>query len=520
MKGLSKSKYVLYNQCPKALWLKIYKPEEEIIDENTKARFKTGDKVGDLAMGLFGDFTEVTVKGPEDKLDLEAMIAKTNECLANGTENICEASFGFEGNYCAVDILRKTEGGYAIYEVKSSSDSDTKDKKTKQRYVIDIAYQKWVLERSGITVTGAYLVCLNSDYVLEDKLDLQSLFYIKNMKELVDEAISEVPKKAAEALKVINQATEPDIDLSLRCHKPFDESSDCFFFDYCKRKHGVPLPSKEEEKPRIRSIFELNGTALNFDKKINLYKQGKITPENLKEEKLDKKTKLQVDCTLNDTDYVDKPAIKLFLDKLTYPLYFLDFETMQPAIPEYVGTRPYQQIPFQYSLHYIHKKGDEPQHKEFLAPSDGSDPCRALAEQLCKDVPLDVCTLAYNKSFECTRLEELAEAYSDLKEHLLNIKEHIVDLYVPFRAMSYYVPAMRGSFSIKSVLPALFPGDPELNYHALNGVHNGGEAMTIFPTIKTMPPDLQAKTRLDLLAYCRLDTLAMVKVWERLNEII
>ena len=173
------------------------------------------------------------------------------------------------------------------------------------------------------------------------------------------------------------------------------------------------------------------------------------------------------------------------------------------------------QIPFQYSLHYIEHEGGELKHKEFLAES-GPDPRRALAERLCEDIPMNVCVTAYNKAFECTRLKELAFEFPDLAEHLLNIRDNIVDLLVPFQSGWYYNRAMGGSFSIKSVLPAIFPDDPSLDYHNLEGVQNGGEAMTIFPQIKDMPPEKQAKARHDLLKYCELDTYAMVKVWEEL----
>ena len=144
-----------------------------------------------------------------------------------------------------------------------------------------------------------------------------------------------------------------------------------------------------------------------------------------------------------------------------------------------------------------------------------------MAEQLCKDIPEDVCVLAYNKKFECDRIAELANLFKDLKSHLLNIRKNIKDLLDPFQAGYYYLPAMGGSFSIKSVLPALFPNDPKLNYHNLPGsVHNGGEAMTVFPKIKDMSPTDAAAARKSLLEYCCLDTWAMVKVLEALKEIV
>lgn len=207
--------------------------------------------------------------------------------------------------------------------------------------------------------------------------------------------------------------------------------------------------------------------------------------------------------------------INEFLSTLSYPLYFLDFETMQEAVPLFDGAKPYAQIPFQYSLHYIERENGELKHKEFLGVS-GEDPRRKIAESLCENIPENVCVLAYNKGFECGRLKELAEQFPDLSKHLLNIKRNVKDLLVPFRKGGYYNKKMGGSFSIKSVLPAIFPDDPELNYHNLEEIHNGGEAMTVFPRIKDLPPEEQRKTRKNLLKYCELDTFAMVKVWQEL----
>ena len=194
---------------------------------------------------------------------------------------------------------------------------------------------------------------------------------------------------------------------------------------------------------------------------------------------------------------------------------------MQDALPKYDDAKVYAQIPFQYSLHIVNPDSSDIEHREFLAPSDGSDPRRKLAEQLCRDIPMNACTLAYNKAFECGRLRELAALYPDLAVHLLNIADHIFDLLDPFSKGYYYVPAMGGSFSIKSVLPALFPDDPKLNYHNLDSrVQNGGDAMTIFPRIQQMPPEEATACREALLRYCELDTWSMVKVWEMLKKVV
>ena len=253
-------------------------------------------------------------------------------------------------------------------------------------------------------------------------------------------------------------------------------------------------------------------------KRIGLILKGLITYDDIKNEKLTPIRRIQVDSTLANQPHIEPDKIKEFLDGLTYPLYFLDFETMQLAIPEYDGTKVYQQITFQYSLHIIEHEGGPLLHKEHLGIS-GTDPRRALAEQLCKDIPMGVCTLAYNKSFECTRIKELAGWYPDLAEHLLDIKENIKDLLDPFAAGYYYLPSMGGSFSIKRVLPSLFPDDPALDYHNLEGgVQNGSDAMNIFPKIQFMEPNEQETARKALLQYCCLDTFAMVKIWEALSD--
>lgn len=204
---------------------------------------------------------------------------------------------------------------------------------------------------------------------------------------------------------------------------------------------------------------------------------------------------------------------------MSYPLYFLDFESFQPAVPLYENSSPYDQIVFQYSLHIIDGEGEPLQHREYLA-WPGGDPRRKLAEQLCRDIPRGVCTLAYNMTFEKTRIKELAGLYPDLAEHLMNIHDHICDLMVPFQKKQYYTRAMRGSYSIKYVLPALFPDDPTLNYHNLEGVHNGTEASAAFAAMEHMPKEELMACRENLLKYCGLDTFAMVKVWEKLKETV
>ena len=504
MKGLSKSRYTAFCQCPKNFWLKVFNPEESIVDAGVQARFEQGNVVGDLAMQLYGDFKEAHAELPDGKLDLGKMVEQTRQWMKEGVENIAEASFSFEYNemsqYCAVDILRKTADGWAIYEVKSTSFPEFNGQEAKlEKYAPDIAYQKWVLTQCGVNVTGTYLVCLNSDYVRQGDLDIQQLFVVNDMKTMVDNEYLKVQPRVTQAMKVINSEQEPDLDLSECCMKPYG----CAFWSYCKRQHGVSSPS----------VFDLYGVGFSFKKKLDSYHQGRITFEDLRSTSIGPIQNMQIEAALTGKEFINPAGIRKFLEKITYPIYFLDFETMQDAVPQYDGAKVYAQITFQYSLHIKErpdeireshndgrtlrmKVGKQPIHKEYLALSDGKDPRRALAEQLCKDIPKDACTLAYNKTFEYNRICELAKLFPDLSDHLTNIAEHIIDLIDPFRAGDYYVPAMGGSFSIKSVLPALFPGDPELDYHNLDDrCQNGGDAMTIFPRIKDMAPDEADATR-------------------------
>lgn len=493
----SKSKYCGLWQCPKIAWLKKYKPEEYIIDENTKSRMENGNIVGDLAMQLFGDYNEVTTY-TNNKLDIPKMIEKTKQYMLDGLDNICEASFNYNGLYCAVDILRKQDNGYAIYEVKSSTHEDN------YVYIVDIAYQKYVLEHCGVKVTGTYLVNINSDYIFDGTLKLNELFKITDVWKFVVDEQKEVEEKIKMAEKLLEDKNEPNIDISCNCNSPYK----CGFWKYC---------SKHLPKPSVFDLYRLN-----FSKKIEYYNRGIISFDDLEKTGwfLGDIRNRQIEYALHDKGvYVDKENIKKFLDTLSYPLYFLDFETQQPIIPLYKGTRPYQQIPFQYSLHYIENKGGELKHKEFLGIS-GKDPRRSLAEALCNDIPAGACVLAYNKKFECGRIGELAEIFPDLQKHLYSIEFSIKDLLDPFRYGYYYKKEIGGSFSIKSVLPAMFPDDPTLNYHNLDGVHNGGEAMSIFPKIKDMPLKEQEVARHNLLKYCELDTFAMVKIWQELETLV
>ena len=504
MANLSKSRYTAFCQCPKNMWLAVHHLEyAPPVDPMTQARFDTGTAVGELAKQLFPGTVDTTTLRADSSLNIGAMIAKTRQLMAEGAECIAEAAFSHDGCYCAVDLLRRTPGGWAIYEVKSSTykGEDPKKEEAPLVYLQDIAYQRYVLEQGGVKVTGSYLVRLDSSYVRGKELDIHRLFHIKDVSAIIEDEYRKLPANLPAAKRVLNADDEPKMEIGPYCNDPYA----CAFFKHCVGE--LPQPN----------VFDLY--RMRFDKKCRLYNEGKVDFESLRGEELTDMQQLQVESHLNNEPLYDIDATRQYLSQLSYPLYFLDFETMMDAVPPYEGMRPYQQVTFQYSLHYIEHEGGDIKHKEFLGES-GTDPRRALAEQLCRDIPMGVCTTAYNKSFECGRLKELADAFPDLAEHLLDIANRIVDLIDPFRSKMYYLQDMNGSFSIKKVLPALFPDDESLDYKNLAGsVKNGGEAMTIFPKIKDMPPAEADAARESLLRYCELDTWAMVMVWEKLIEI-
>ena len=493
--NLSKSKYTRYCQCPKMLWMDTYKKELAKEDPALQRRFDEGNEVGDLAMGLLGEYVETTAYTEDGKLDIPAMLKNTKKYLAQGVENICEAAFSKNRCYCAVDILHKTESGYDIYEVKSSTD-------IKEVYLIDCAYQKWVLESSGLKIGRVHIAYINNNYVKCGDLDIHQLFNIEDVTEQLAPYYAVVKDNTAAAIAYISEKEEPTMDIGLQCSSPYE----CPYWDYCSRNLAVP------------NIFNLY--RLSAKKADELYKEGIVSFDDIVKSgmALSRIQRMQVEAEqLQLPTHIDKLGIKAFLNTLSYPLYFLDFETFQTCVPIYDGTKPYQQVPFQYSLHYIEGSECELKHKEFLA-DENSDPRRSIAERLVEDIPQNVCVLAYNKAFECTRIKELAETFPDLSEKLLNIRDNIRDLLDVFRDGFVYDRAMGGSLSIKSVLPALFPDNPDLNYHNLNDVHNGGEAMAAFLSLRGMEKNERDNLRASLLAYCKLDTLAMVLLWQRLRE--
>ncbi len=485
---LSKSTYCNGVQCPKMLWLLKNKPEEAV-DTSNLSVLENGTQVGIVAQDYFGESTVIPYN--EDK---SAMVEATKKALESGAENIAEASFFFDNLYCAVDILHRNGDGWDIVEVKSSTE-------VKPIHVDDMSFQLFVLKGAGINVKNVYILYINNKYVRHGELDLKQLFNLENYTEETLKKQDEVKEKVATFKDCLEKGEEPELPIGPYCEKPYD----CVFMKYCRG--DLPSPS----------VFDISRIG---KKAYELYHQGIISFEDI----VNNKIKLtdnqmhQVRSYLEEKEVLDKKETLVFLNTLTYPLYHLDFETFQQAIPEFEGGKPYAQIPFQYSLHIEYEDGHL-DHKEFLAEA-GTDPRRAIAESLCRDIPKGVCSLAFNMGFEKGRIKELAELFPDLADHLMDIHKNMHDLMTPFQKKAFYNNDMEGSYSIKYVLPALYPDDPELDYHSLDQVHNGGEASAAFLTMAQKSPEEIAELRENLLKYCGLDTYAMVKVLRKLREVV
>lgn len=486
---MSKSKYCKGMQCPKILWMDRNMPDKAV-ETTPQAILDTGMEVGKLAREYFQGCHTV-----EFDYDREVMCRETNLLLASGAEVIAEASFMYRDNFCSVDILRTVGTEVHLIEVKSSTE-------VHDIYYDDMAYQYYVLSNCGVNVTKVYNMHINNEYVRGDELEVDKLFVLEECTEQILQMQDEIPDRITEFRVCVKAHNEPTRALGVYCEKPYE----CIYKQYCHRYIQEP------------SVFSIH--RLSDKKKYELYAQGTVTFTDVIRDKPklnEKQWRQIIACVNNEPPTIKQKAIREFLDTLTYPLYHLDFETFQQAIPQYRGVKPYMQIPFQYSLHVQVVQGAIPEHYEFLG-KEGTDPRRALAEQLCKQIPQGTCILAYNMSFEKTVIKNLAEIYKDLSEHLMDIHDNIKDLMQPFQQQSFYCKELEGSYSIKKVLPALCGGDPELDYYALDEIHNGSEAMNAFADLSNHSPKEIERTRQNLLAYCRLDTLAMVKILERLYE--
>ncbi len=490
--NLSKSKYCNGIQCKKMLWLYKYKPEEQGELDNDSV-LENGNAVHEVARKLLGE--DINISFNEN---LNEMIKDTEEALKKENVIVTEASFNYKNNFCSVDILKKEGDSYEIYEVKSSTH-------LKDVFINDASYQYYVLTSLGLNVKKCFVVLINNKYVKNGDLELDKLFIKNDITDIAISKLDEVKKNIDDINKYMEQTKEPNDDIGLNCFKPYK----CPFFKYCTRH--LPSPN----------VFDV-GWNTHTDKKLEMYYNNKVSYEDiLSAGGLNPKADVQMNYELKDLKpKINKDNIKKLLDTFTYPLYFLDFESYQVPIPTIDGTKPYQQICFQYSLHYYLEENGKLYHKEFLSDDYDGNPMYGLCKRLCEDIPMDSCVLVYNQSFEKARLKEMAELFPEYREHLLNIRDNIIDLMIPFFNQDYYTKEMAGRWSIKVVLPALYPKDPSLDYHNLEQVHKGDEASNSYLLLPTLSTEEQNVLRNNMLKYCKLDTYAMVKIYEKLIEVV
>ena len=490
---LSKSQYLKYLQCPKFFWL--YKNDRSRLSfpsEWQQQIFDSGTRVGEVARGLFPGGEKI----PFDIGDFSGMASRTQELIASGSRTIYEASFLFDDLFVAVDILHKHGSFWNLYEVKSSTG-------LKNTYIDDAAVQAYVLENSGIRLTSVNIVYINNRYVRGEEPDLKTLFTIIDVTEKAKLRAIDIPRRIGE-MKNLLTGPEPERPIGRHCLSPYE----CDAKNYCWNiLAGIPE----------KSVFTLTGA--RQERKFKLYESGIVHLADVPPEDCSPAQKLQVLGNL----HIEPEPIGEFLSELEYPITHLDFESYQEAIPEFPGLRPFEQIPFQYSLH-IEEYGSRndapsvPFHREFIAPI-GSDPRRELAEHLLADIPPAGSILAYSMKFEKGVIGKLAEAFPDLRRRLLALNGRIRDLMLPFRNRWYYHPAQNGSYSIKKVLPALVPEMAEA-YAELPGVNNGGEASSAWAALSMVNNSEERENiRHGLLEYCKLDTLAMVKILEVLRGV-
>lgn len=446
--------------------------------------------MGELALKLFDCKDKIAFS----EGDFSAKIERTKELMKSDVHSIAEATFSHNGVLVMVDILQISADGLIINEVKSSTG-------LKSVYIDDLAVQYFVLNGAGHKVIGANLVHIDSSYTRKGALKVDRLFKQVDCLQAVIEKQSEVEQNLRAFEEILENSTNPpQIDIDSHCDNPYS----CDFKGVCWS--GVPSEN---------SVFEIS--RLDWRTKFALYHSGTARFSDIKDFSAFSASQiLQIQCALDNATHIDKSAIKAFLATIRYPVYHLDFEIFMEAVPSYDSQCPYMQVPFQYSLHIDY--GDENiEHREFLADCEG-DPRVALVESLVRDIPRGAFILAYNASFEKGVMKRLALTFPQYAEILEHFCEHTADLMTPFAQKAYYHPAMRGSYSIKAVLPALVP-EMEQAYRSLELVHNGGEAMEAFPALKAMDRANREVYRHALLEYCKLDTLAMVKVLGKLREV-
>lgn len=390
--NFSKSKFVAcYSGCNKYAWLDAHKPDEKApISDFTESLFDNGHKVGELAKQYFNVDIDVTVFRENGHPDISTMIAETKKHIALGTKFIAEASFNLGGLFCAVDILeRNPDGSYNIYEVKSSKVKKlTKKNKdgVQEKYIVDASYQRYVLEKCGINVNKVFIVLLARDYCRGKTLELDKYFVLCDVTARTKAMQSWVEDKLLEIESVLNSSSEPVSKITTNCRH-------CDYYGFCSK--CIPSPSP----------FDIYN--LKFPEKCNLYYNGITFFDAPKHADLVDAALKQIEYYNRPNDvYIDKIAIKEFLDSLRFPLYSLDFETYLATVPEHEGIKTGEAVPFQYSLHVMkvpdgdYSEGSADLSESHFLDDSGTDPRRAIADSLVRDIPFGSCVVACHEKHD------------------------------------------------------------------------------------------------------------------------
>jgi len=486
-KLLSKSKYLLGLQCPKLLWISVNdKGRLPETDETKQKLFDEGHIVGQFAKKLFPNGIDINDEDFSKNLEETKKLIKENKPLF-------EPAFSVDRLYSRADILEPTKEGWNIIEVKSSTE-------VKDVNIQDVAFQKYVYEKAGLKINKCFLLHINNQYVKQGELNPAELFTKEEISINVQEEIKLVPERVKSMLAIID-AKEPIIKISDSCNKPYEcaMKKECWAF-----------------LPKENSVFDLyRGGKKSWD----LFEQNilaiKDIPVNVK---LNDKQQIQLECEKTNKIHLNKKVITDFLETLKYPLYFLDFETYSTAIPLYDGLKPYQQIPFQFSVHKIDAKGKKT-HYSFISAGK-KDPRKKFINAIKRKLGTKGSIIVYNQMFEQGRLKEIGDFFPLERESVTKLIERMIDLLIPFRNFDYYSRKQEGSASIKYVLPAL----TDMGYKGMEIV-NGALASIKYAYIthgdiegnKAKREEIK-KVRDDLMKYCQLDTEAMIQVLEKLKE--
>lgn len=484
--GLSKSRITLFEQCPKRLWLSVHRPELSEQTRSVTAAMSAGHDVGQVACDLLPHGYMI-----EARAGLAAAVAETSALLGSGWDRpLFEATFAHEDVLVRVDLLLPTTSGWHVAEVKNTTG-------VKAYHLGDLATQLWVMRGCGVSIAFASIRHLDRGFMLLREGAYDGLFADTRVDALVEPLIAARPEVIAGARETL-RGDEPAREMGAHCDDPFP----CSYKGHC----GRDLPPAPEwptsllpdaAGKQVARAWSLRGV----DDLLHVPAEAMTSP---------KLARVHA-ATLSGVQYHDPAAIAAETQPWSYPRTFLDFETIQFAIPRWIGTRPFEQVPFQFSAH-IEQADHSVEHRCYLS-TDGHDPRRGCAEALA-ELPATGAVIAWNASFERGCLTGLAALFPDLAAPLQSLAERLVDL-LPIARRHYYHREQRGSWSIKAVLPTLAP---ELGYDQLVDVKSGTDAQAgyVEAISPATTPARRASIRAALLAYCERDTLAMKIVLERL----